>query len=86
MVALGQVVVHVLDDGHFDGVGLGDRHRDVLLDVHRHWLLHRVGHGLLYLHRNWLLHRHLHRLVHRNLDSVSHLLRNHRRGKSLPCP
>ena len=71
--ALGQVMVYVLNDGHFDGIGLGHRYRDVLFDVDRHGFLHGVGYRLLYFHRHRLLHRHLHRLVHWNLDTFGHL-------------
>ena len=41
--ALGQVMVYVLNDGHFDGVRPGHRYRDVLFDVERHGFLHGVG-------------------------------------------
>ena len=71
--ALRQVMVYVLNDGYFDGVGLGHRYRDVLFNVYRHGFLHGVGYRFLYSHRHRLLHRYLHRLVHWNLDTFSHL-------------
>ena len=71
--ALGQVMVYILNDGNFDGVGLGHRYRDVLFDVDRHGFLQGVGHRLLYFHRHRFLHGHLHHLVNWNLDTFDHL-------------
>jgi len=70
---LGQVVVHVLNDRHLDRVGLRHGDWDVLLDVHRDRLLHRIWHRLLYFNGHRLLYRNLHRLVYRDLDAFSHL-------------
>lgn len=81
--ALRQVMVYILNDGHFDGVGLGHGYGNVLFDVYRHGFLHGVRYRLLYLHRHWLLHRHLHRLVHWNLDAFSHLQNGEVRSDSV---
>jgi hypothetical protein len=71
--ALGQVMMYVLNDWHFDGVWLGHRHRYVFLDVYRHRFLYRVRHRFLYFHRYRLLHRNLHSLVDGNFYSLCHL-------------
>lgn len=71
--ALRQVMVYVLNDGHFDGVGLWHRYRDVLFDVYWHGFFHGVRYRFLYFHGHRLLHWNLHRLVHWHLDTFGHL-------------